>query len=105
MKRIFIIFSFLAILTFSSSVAAFASTIVDDAASVAPIVAPDVHEPAPLKPEEASDLDLITFGKTEFNKWADSKEYKLALAEYALCEGFFTINFDKKHLENAIKHL
>ena len=105
MKRIFFIFSFLAILTFSSSVAAFASTIVDDAASVAPIVAPDVHEPAPLKPEEASDLDLITFGKTEFNKWADSKEYKLALAEYSLCEGFFTINFDKKHLENAIKHL
>lgn len=45
---------------------------------------------------------LSEFGDTKFNKWANSKEYKLALAEL---ESWSSDDSDIDHMANAIKHL
>lgn len=129
MKRKFFILSFWAILTIVSSAVAFAGDIKREVPkpvepkpilyeselydSMATLPKP---EEMPMISEEAIEkaigsiesllgaairIKVLDFGKNEFNKWTDSKEYKLAITELEN----YSDDFDDDHIVNAIRHL
>lgn len=105
MKRRFFILSFLVILTFASGSVALAGDIKRDEPKELPkeiLNESELEDSIRALLTGVIRLKVFDFGKTEFNKWTDSKEYKLALDEL---ENWLTDDSDVDHMANAIMHL